>query len=140
MIGDNRIIEVKNKRQWIGVDLDGTIAHFDHVKWHNEINLVGEPIHNMINMIRTLVKADVRVKIFTARASRACALPAIEKWVRKHVGYALEITNVKDFDCVAIFDDIATGVRFNSGQLDKYIYIYTNDECVIGGPIYDKNK
>jgi hypothetical protein len=118
-----KIITIYHKDQWIGFDLDGTIAEFDSSYWARNINYIGDPIPHMIQLIKKLLANDIRIKIFTARASRDCALPAVTEWIKKHIGIELEVTNVKDFDCVGIIDDIAFNVEFNTGKFDEHIII-----------------
>lgn len=51
---------------WIGVDLDGTLAHYDTwEKW----NVFGPPIRLMVNRVRKWLDEGKTVKIFTARVT-----------------------------------------------------------------------
>ena len=104
---------------WIGVDLDGTLAHYDG--WVSHID-IGEPILPMVNRVQEWLVDGHNVKIFTARISSPSALEnteaivAIRNWCRDHIGVALEVTNVKDFDMAELWDDRAVQVIANTGE------------------------
>lgn len=101
---------------WIGVDLDGTLAHYDG--WRG-IEHVGEPVQPMLARVKAWVAQGRTVKIFTARVSaeseRAEVIEAIHDWLEKHGLPALEVTNVKDFGMVELWDDRAVQVVPNTG-------------------------
>lgn len=110
---------------WIGVDLDGTVAHYD--QWRGDEH-VGAAIPAMVERIHGWLQAGVHVKIFTARVwgirspdpeRRAKAEKAhgvISTWCIVHIGRALEITNEKDYDMIELWDDRAVQVRKNTGE------------------------
>lgn len=104
---------------WIGVDLDGTLAHYETWKGVEDI---GEPIPDMQARVVGWLSRGLRVKIFTARMSEPVlrdkyrAKKAIELWCIKHLGVKLEVTNVKDMDMMELWDDRAVQVQFNSGK------------------------
>lgn len=100
-------------RGWIGVDLDGTLAHYDG--WRGAEH-IGEPIPAMMERIRQWLNEGKTVKIFTARASDPMQIPPIEAWLRKHRLPLLEITNVKDFAMVELWDDRCVQVIPNTGE------------------------
>jgi hypothetical protein len=106
---------------WIGVDLDGTIAHYDG--WKGPAH-IGAPIPAMVERVQAWLKAGRQVKIFTARVGPQKdvndiirAREAIVKWCQVHIGQELEITATKDFACVEIYDDRAIQVIPNTGEL-----------------------
>jgi hypothetical protein len=99
---------------WIGVDLDGTLAYYD--RWRG-IEHIGEPVPLMLDRVKTWLDEGQEVKIFTARACEPVAVPFIEAWCEKHVGRRLEVTNVKDFRMVVLWDDRAIRVAANTGQV-----------------------
>ena len=104
------------KDGWIGIDLDGTLAHYDG--WHG-IAHIGEPIAPMVERIRRHMEDGVECRIFTARASGLLADLAIfeiEKWCLKHVGVVLAVTNKKDFAMIRLYDDRAIQIEFNTGR------------------------
>lgn len=98
---------------WIGVDLDGTLAHYDHWRGSDHI---GEPIKPMLDRIKAWLDKGQAVKIFTARVGYGdeCVIP-IQQWCLKHIGDVLEVTNVKDFRMIELWDDRAVQVIPNTG-------------------------
>jgi hypothetical protein len=116
---------------WIGVDLDGTLAHYDGWKG---IAHVGEPIKPMVDRVKNWLSEGRRVKIFTARVDGGeVAIAAgdmngvahrdiplvkkyIEEWCLLHIGVVLEVTNVKDYAMVELWDDRAVQVKANTGE------------------------
>jgi len=97
---------------WIGVDLDGTLAHYDHWRGPDHI---GEPVHDMMNRVRNWVSQGILVKIFTARASDPSQVKYVERWIEAHGLPKLEVTNVKDFAMIELWDDRAVQVIPNTG-------------------------
>lgn len=127
-----------NKGGWIGVDLDGTVAHYEGWVHHTSI---GQPIPAMVNRIKTWRSMGCEVRIFTARVYplNTCvessdtkfpvsvmkdeaylkaieALEAIQDWCREHIGEVLPVTNVKDYAMTILWDDRAVGVERNTGK------------------------
>lgn len=109
------------KEEWIGVDLDGTLAEYNG--WIS-IYHIGDPIPVMVARIKYWIDQGCRVKIFTARVTEypgqeqrlASVRKTIEEWCEKHIGHRLEITNVKDFGMIELWDDRAVRVTKNTGQ------------------------
>ncbi len=101
---------VKNKyhAQWIGVDLDGTLAYYDHYRGDNH---VGAPTP-LVSSVRQWVQDGLDVRIFTARKPH----PAIRRWCKEHLGKVLPITSTKDSGMIAFLDDRAIGIRHNTGK------------------------
>lgn len=102
---------------WIGVDLDGTLAHYEG--WND--GLIGEPIPLMAERVKGWIESGIVVKIVTARVSipsqameQRCA---IERWCEEHLGRRLEVTCEKGFDMVTLYDDRAVQVEKNTGRL-----------------------
>lgn len=98
---------------WIGVDLDGTLAH--DTGWHGEDH-IGAPIPEMLERVKGWLREGQRVKIFTARATVPRYIPRIREWLREQGLPELEITNVKDFECLEFWDDRAIEVTTNTGR------------------------
>ena len=94
---------------WIGVDLDGTLAHYDHFRGDT---FVGAPVPSMVERVRKWLADGVDVRIFTARAPH----PAIRRWCKENLGQVLRITNTKDSGMIALFDDRAVGIKRNTGE------------------------
>lgn len=108
---------------WYGVDLDGTLARYDG--WGD--GNIGEPIPAMVEKVKRLLAAGQQVKIFTARvaghnvADINTGLPVdvitpIQEWCKEHLGQELEVTNVKDFNMIELWDDRARQVEPNTGE------------------------
>jgi hypothetical protein len=103
---------------WIGVDLDGTLAHYEG--WSG-IEVIGDPIPKMKGRVLKWCSQGKKVKIFTARVSgtRYEADKArfhIKEWLKLHGFPDLEITNVKDFAMIQLWDDRAIQVIENTGD------------------------
>jgi hypothetical protein len=111
---------MSNKRGWIGVDFDGTLAHYD--EWRGADH-VGAPLTPMLARVRMWLAEGREVRIFTARVTERAggehniARAAIEQFCLEHFGRKLKVTNIKDYACVAIYDDRAVGVKSNVGTL-----------------------
>lgn len=97
---------------WIGVDLDGTLAHYDG--WGD--GSIGEPIPLMMERVKKWIDNGVEVKIFTARASRDEEIHKVKAWLQQHGLPDLEVTNVKDFKMIELWDDRAVQVYPNTGE------------------------
>lgn len=95
---------------WIGFDLDGTLAQYDGV--HRGENYIGAPIEPMVRLVRKYLAQGRDVRIFTARRPH----PAIRRFCYENFGKILPITNVKDHEMQALFDDRAVGVKRNEGK------------------------
>lgn len=105
-----------NGSGWIGVDLDGTLAHYEGWKG---VGHIGDPVGPMLERVKAWRANDAVVKIFTARVygeAREIALPAIEAWMLKHLGEVLEVTCTKDFGMIELWDDRAVQVVMNTGR------------------------
>ncbi len=99
---------------WIGVDLDGTLAVYTRGMALKEI---GEPVPAMVALVRKMINNGVRVKIFTARAGDETQVPIIHKWLKSNGLPELEITNIKDYDMLRLYDDRCIQVEANTGRL-----------------------
>lgn len=107
---------------WIGVDLDGTLAHY--AGWQGP-DSIGEPIAPMVERVKNWLANGKTVKIFTARMhGHGMAIigggvedvkTPIEQWCLKHLGQVLEITNCKDFGMIELWDDRCIQVEANTG-------------------------
>ena len=100
---------------WIGVDLDGTLAHYD--EWRG-VEHIGSPIPPMVRRVKGWLTRGVDVRIFTARVygeGREAALPYIQAWCDEHIGHVLPVTCTKDYGMVELWDDRAVQVIPNTG-------------------------
>lgn len=108
--------------EWIGVDLDGTLAFHD--KWQG-VSHIGEPIPQMLARVKQWISEGKDVRIFTARmspmsmrineASYRETLAPIIRWCKEHVGCELPVTYEKDLAMVELWDDRAVQVIPNTG-------------------------
>ena len=103
---DREVIRRLNMRGWIGVDLDGTLAKYDG--WQ------GGKTHRRADWAdgkkgSKWLTEGKNVKIFTARMSknRNGVEKIIKRWCKQHIGRELEVTNVKDFGMIELWDDRA---------------------------------
>lgn len=101
-------VDSKVHKGWIGVDLDGTLAHWDKSRGPGH---VGEPIKPMVDRVKKMMADGKDVRIFTARPPH----PAIRKWCRDNLGKVLEITNKKDRYMQCLYDDRVVSVKRNEG-------------------------
>ncbi len=111
---------------WIGVDLDGTLAHYG--TWQG-IEHIGPPIPSMVTRVKHWLAEGQEVKIFTARVARLFssnheemmegyrAAQVIQAWCEEHIGEALTVTCMKDFAMKELWDDRAVRVEFNTGRV-----------------------
>lgn len=114
---------------WIGVDLDGTLAHYDGWKGGDHI---GEPIRPMVERVCNWLEQGREVRIFTARVGRTGKVTIlggkddedfatgqrklIQEWCLKHIGIVLEVTATKDFGMIELWDDRCVQVIPNTGN------------------------
>lgn len=100
---------------WIGVDLDRTLAHYDHYTGPEP----GEPLMPMVNRVKRWLTEGKDVRIVTARASHPAydlrQKVAIEFWCAKHLGEILPITCIKDYEMLELWDDRAVQMIPNTG-------------------------
>lgn len=108
---------------WIGVDLDGTLAHYDGWKG---VNHIGAPVPQMVERVRRWIEEGRDVRIFTARVSHdgtaarmvdaQLAMVRIMDWCAQHFGRVLPVTCTKDIAMIELWDDRAVQVRTNWGE------------------------
>lgn len=109
---------------WIGFDLDATLAQYHGFRGAMHI---GDPIPEMIALVKQYRSQGIAVKIFTARISHdgtpgrqrdaAQALLAIQEWCFKHIGEYLPVTNEKNYQMWKCYDDRAIQVEANTGRI-----------------------
>lgn len=107
---------------WIGVDLDGTLAHYSGWQGGDHI---GEPIPAMVERVKAWVAEGRDVRVFTARAYRSpyttkveydIVINEIHEWCETHIGRKLPVTNQKDYGMVELYDDRCVQVIMNTGR------------------------
>ena len=106
--------EENRSKGWIGVDLDGTLARSDTLF---TLDRIGEPVPKMLRLVKSMVERGTRVKIFTARASDPEQVQLIKAWLRENEIPNLEVTNIKDYDMIRLYDDRAIQVIANTGDI-----------------------
>jgi|SRR6267378_1626995 len=106
---------------WIGVDLDGTLARNDVEGW---LENIGPPVERMIVRVRNWLAQGRDVRIMTARVSSRNSTgfdaqkqrALIERWCVEHIGTLLPVTSEKDHMMVQLWDDRAICVQENTGR------------------------
>ena len=111
------------KRRSIAVDLDGTLAHYEHFEGPAKI---GAPIPEMVEKVKQALDQGDEVTIFTARVNAnsgnykdaldaTIAYVAIADWCTSVFGHILPITHEKSREFTDFWDDRAEGVVKNTG-------------------------
>jgi len=107
--------------EWVGFDLDGTLATIEDREWDGGI---GEPVPQMIDLMRKYLGAGVEVRIVTARVAstvnefeRKLQKELVKKWCKKHVGEEIKVSAEKDPGMLLLYDDRAIQVVKNTGQI-----------------------
>ena len=100
--------------QWIGVDLDGTLAYYE--SGYATRGIIGPPIPLMLERVKKMISDGLTVKIFTARVSQDSNIAGmIHDWLESHGLPRLDVTNIKDYGMVELWDDRAVAVEQNTG-------------------------
>ena len=100
---------------WVGVDFDGTLARDDAEGHFEPPYPLGEPIPEMVSMVKSLLAAGITVRIFSARACEPDSIPLLQAWTQRQGLGRLEVTNRKDFDLIRFYDDRAIQMAPNRG-------------------------
>ena len=100
---------------WIGIDLDGSLAYYESD--YCGTGYIGDPIPMMMDRVKKWISQGIKVKIFTARASNLKDVPPIQEWLARYGLGGLDVTNIKDRCCIAIYDDRAVQVEKNTGRI-----------------------
>lgn len=104
---------------WIGVDFDGTLAHYG--AWKGEGH-AGAPIPAMVRRVKRWLAKGIEVRVVTARVAlgdeaAVVSRAAIERWCLEHVGQRLQVTAAKDYQMLELWDDRAVQVETNTGRI-----------------------
>lgn len=99
---------------WIGVDLDGTLAHYESGQYPE----IGEPLEPMVQRILGWLEDGEEVRILTARAAHGDEdIERVKDWLRDVAGLpALQVTSEKDQDMEVLWDDRVIQMRPNTGE------------------------
>jgi hypothetical protein len=112
---------MSGRQKVIAVDLDGTLAYYDHWRGADHI---GKPIETMVARVKYWLDAGHKVVIFTARITgdddvsvEPARIMEIRNWLSACAGlpHNLDITNVKRKEFSEFWDDRAVGVVPNTG-------------------------
>jgi hypothetical protein len=110
---------------WIGVDLDGTLAHCQRTPdWDGS---VGVPVLTMVSRVKRWLGEGRDVRIFTARVAEVEGVTEgprsvdaqralVEAWCEQHLGVVLPVTATKDYHMLELWDDRAVQVIPNTGR------------------------
>lgn len=105
--------------RWIGVDLDGTLAHYNDFEGPL---VIGAPIEPMVKRVQKWLADGKTVKIFTARVASPRdgrdvveVHNAIQDWCQIHIGQVLPVTCIKERGLDEFWDDKAVQVIPNTG-------------------------
>lgn len=119
-----------SKNGYIAVDLDRTLAYYKSGYYLAYGSLyIGEPIEPMVSRVKEWLAQGKTVKILTARIrpfpynflpSERKIRKAIKEWSKKHIGQELEITCVKCYKMLELWDDRAVSVQANTGNYKRY--------------------
>lgn len=116
---------LNKETDWIGVDLDGTLATYERGDY-NKLGpyVFGDPIWSMVERIQKWCAEGIKVKIVTARHSGGrdpvhdqSLAEAIAEWTFTYIGHKLEVTNAKDGFMHELWDDRAVAVETNTGRV-----------------------
>ncbi len=103
--------------EWIGVDLDGTLA----MGFGSGITTIGPPVPKMVERVHGWIAGGVEVRIVTARVAPDQPQRDIQEWMIKRwllfVGLPqLEVVAHKDLEMIELWDDRAVQVMRNTGM------------------------
>jgi hypothetical protein len=117
-------LERTEMAEWLGVDLDGTLAYYEPVpEWDGSI---GAPIPAMVARVQRWLELGRDVRIMTARVAHVDGVTEgprsveaqerlIRAWCREHIGCELPVTAQKDYHMRELWDDRAIQVVTNEG-------------------------
>lgn len=98
---------------WIGVDLDGTLAHYEGY----DAGRIGKPVEPMLERVKKWIAQGIEVRIVTARADAEEDVARIEDWLESVGIPGLAVTNQKDYRMIELWDDRAVSVEMNTGRI-----------------------
>jgi hypothetical protein len=112
----------------IAVDLDGTLAHYDHWRGAHHI---GAPIPLMVARVKEWLAQGKEVVIFTARITPHPDFPSevnragagtdrIQDWLEAQGLPRLPVTNIKSPRFDEFWDDRAVSVQPNTGRINMF--------------------
>lgn len=123
--------KAEEQPEWIGVDLDGTLAF-----WTGDHTVIGKPT-DLLEQVKSWLAAGEDVRIFTARVAEdpyGIQRAMIEAWCIEYIGQKLPVTCVKDRWCKRIYDDRAVQVEYNTGAIKLAKYSPDQERVPAGSP------
>lgn len=108
--------------EWIGVDLDGTLAEYNHGEF--DPDKIGPPIPAMVERVKRWLAEGKEVRIVTARVYDHYfaedgdwdAMLLIYRWSIEHLGKSIPVVCFKDYNMLELWDDRAVAVEANTGK------------------------
>lgn len=119
-------------RGWIGVGLDGTLAHYDFMEpgpvgaEHQRPDAIGAPIGPMVDHVKRWLGLGIEVRIVTDRVGladpieRLAAEVGVQAWCAAHIGKALAVTATVDRTMLMLYEARAVQVARNTGQIIRH--------------------
>lgn len=98
---------------WIGVDLDGTLAHYEG--WDG--GKIGAAIPAMLERVRRWVNNGAEVRVMTARGRDPEQVALVRSWLDSYLLPGVGITDSKDFSMIELWDDRCVAVERNTGRV-----------------------
>lgn len=111
--------------EWIGVDLDGTLALHARPDWFDNIDA---PVQAMVDRVKEWLAQGKDVRIVSARACdlehtvggvpqfHDYQVSLIQSWCERHIGIRLPVQFWKDYYMQELWDDRAVQVERNTGR------------------------
>lgn len=121
---------------YIGVDLDGTLAHYEPGQWP----AIGAPVPRMLERVKAWLAEGQEVRIITARVA-PCYPDAgdewerIHQWLLRHLGQELPIQAHKCGDMLRLYDDRAVQVEANTGRTTEGVLDYDERFGIESDPV-----
>lgn len=107
---------------YVAFDLDGTLAHFNPEMFQQYgYRYIGDPIPTMVELVKDYIKSGIKVKIMTARVAHTTDAEKREitgyilNWLKETELPELEITCIKDYNMIKLYDDRCEEVFTNKG-------------------------
>lgn len=113
---------------WVGVVLDGALAHYDR---RRGVEHIGDPIPAMVELVKSYQENGIEVRIVTDRVAGELKLDnesstedikradkirmAITNWVAAVFDKHVDVTCVHDADMIALYDARCIQVEMNTG-------------------------
>lgn len=131
---EEEIMAFNKETDWVGFDLDGTLAHYELGDYlRRGAFSFGPPIVPMVERVKQLIERGITCKVVTARyqtypldqgfawdevrAHNMALEEAVGYWTLEYCGEALEVTNAKDGYMYLMVDDRGVTAQTNTGYI-----------------------